>query len=264
MKFGNYLDRIRYSTLGSLSGLLDKKGTLSPFNKFEEILSLLRVSETKTQEPKSVGLRISEDLARTLPYKYEGAVGDLFSSPETEAKPTGSSMSHFFLSRYRALSSALSTENNQRRGFFQISGDFDKNFSKKKIDSPIRQKIDLSVKKAAIRYRLPINLIQGVIKAESDFQVRAVSSAGAIGLMQLMPGTAKELGIKHPFDIDQNIDGGSRYLREMLDRFGSDTKLALAAYNAGPDKVEKYQGIPPYRETKQYVNRVLKYMGQMA
>ncbi len=113
--------------------------------------------------------------------------------------------------------------------------------------------------KAAKRYRLSQALITGVIRAESGFQVDAVSKAGAGGLMQLMPATAEELGVKDLFDIEQNIDGGARYLRKMLDRFENDTKKALAAYNAGPGALEWYNGDVPYQETRQYVKRVLSY-----
>jgi soluble lytic murein transglycosylase-like protein len=82
--------------------------------------------------------------------------------------------------------------------------------------------------------------------------------------MQLMPATAEELGVQNSFDIDQNVDGGSRYLREMLDRFNGDVKLALAAYNAGPGTVEKYDGNVPYRETQNYVKRVIRFSAQYA
>jgi soluble lytic murein transglycosylase-like protein len=126
-----------------------------------------------------------------------------------------------------------------------------------------KDKIEISVNKAAAKYKLPSKLIKAVIRAESNFNSLAVSTAGAQGLMQLMPATAEELGVKNPFDIDQNVDGGTRYLREMLDKFGGDIKMALAAYNAGPGTVERYQGNVPYRETKQYVNRVLRFSRQM-
>jgi soluble lytic murein transglycosylase-like protein len=130
--------------------------------------------------------------------------------------------------------------------------------------SPAVAKINRSVQKAAERYNLPPELIKAVIKAESNFQVDAISTAGAQGLMQLMPQTARELGVKNPFDIDQNIDGGVRYLRKMLDSFGGNIKLALAAYNAGPAALEKYGGeIPPYEETNRYIHRVLKFFKQM-
>jgi soluble lytic murein transglycosylase-like protein len=120
--------------------------------------------------------------------------------------------------------------------------------------------IEKNIQAAARKYDLSPELLRGVIRAESNFEVQAVSHAGARGLMQLMPATARELGVDNPFDIDQNIDGGARYLRKMLDKFGGDVRLALAAYNAGPGAVEKYGGqIPPYRETEQYVNRVLRF-----
>ena len=106
-------------------------------------------------------------------------------------------------------------------------------------------------------------LITAVIRAESNFEVNAVSSAGARGLMQLMPTTAKELGVKNPFDIEENIDGGAKYLRKMLDRFEGSVRKALAAYNAGPGTVMKYNGRVPYPETRQYVKRVLRFSRQI-
>jgi hypothetical protein len=123
-----------------------------------------------------------------------------------------------------------------------------------------RTRIADSIEDAARKYNLPGKLIESVIQAESGFRVDAVSPAGAQGLMQLMPGTAKELGVDDPFDARQNIDGGAAYLRQMLDRFDGDVKLALAAYNAGPGTVEKYNGNVPYRETQNYIERVLKGM----
>jgi soluble lytic murein transglycosylase-like protein len=125
------------------------------------------------------------------------------------------------------------------------------------------QIIEQSVQKAAVKYNLPPQLITAVIRAESNFKVSAVSSAGAQGLMQLMPATAKELGVKNPFDIEQNIDGGTKYLRRMLDRFGGSVRKALAAYNAGPGTAMKYNGRVPYPETRQYVKRVLRFSRQM-
>ncbi len=122
--------------------------------------------------------------------------------------------------------------------------------------------IQAAVERAARRYNLPATLINAVIQAESNFQAGAVSPAGAQGLMQLMPGTAEELGVTDPFDIEQNIDGGARYLRKMLNRFDGNLKLALAAYNAGPGTVQKYGGQVPYAETKKYVRRVLQLTEQ--
>jgi soluble lytic murein transglycosylase-like protein len=105
---------------------------------------------------------------------------------------------------------------------------------------------------------VPPALVKAVIHAESAFNPRAVSHKGAMGLMQLMPATARNLGVFEPFAAEQNVAGGARYLRSLRERFGNWT-MALAAYNAGPDAVTKFGGIPPYRETQTYVRRVLTY-----
>ncbi len=121
-----------------------------------------------------------------------------------------------------------------------------------------RRGLDGVIERAAARQALPAALVKAVIAAESNFDPRAVSHKGAMGLMQLMPATARELGVRHPFRPEDNVSGGSRYLRSMLNRYGR-VELALAAYNAGPKAVERYGGIPPYSETREYVRRVMGY-----
>ena len=107
------------------------------------------------------------------------------------------------------------------------------------------------------KYNVEASLISAMIKVESNWNYKVVSRSGAIGLMQLMPSTARAMDVKDPFNPEENIEGGIKYLRYLLDRFDGDLILAIAAYNAGPTKVRKYNGIPPIRETQQYVKRVL-------
>jgi soluble lytic murein transglycosylase-like protein len=111
---------------------------------------------------------------------------------------------------------------------------------------------------ASGRHHLDPDLVNSVIMAESGFQVRAVSPKGARGLMQLMPGTASQLGVPNAFDPQANVEGGTKYLRELLERYNFDLVKALAAYNAGPHRVEQFGGVPPYYETRVYVARIVR------
>ncbi|MGH7231095.1 MAG: lytic transglycosylase domain-containing protein [Nitrospiraceae bacterium] len=140
----------------------------------------------------------------------------------------------------------------------------DGRFKKVDLDRAPRTRLSMGRLEGTIvhqskRHRLDPALLSAVIKAESDFDPGAVSRAGAIGLMQLMPKTAVRLDIQDPFDPDENIAGGARYLRYLLDRFNGNLPLALAAYNAGATRVERYNTLPPIRETRRYVKKVLRY-----
>lgn len=126
------------------------------------------------------------------------------------------------------------------------------------LDRKTMEYVESCILDASKKYGIDSGLIRAVIKYESGFNPTAVSSAGAEGLMQLMPETARMLGVQNSFDIKQNIDGGTCFLRDMLELFNGDLELALAAYNAGPATVRKYGGIPPYEETKKYIENVLK------
>ena len=121
--------------------------------------------------------------------------------------------------------------------------------------------MDQIFQEAAKKYEVPVDLLKAIGKAESNFNANAVSRAGAQGVMQLMPGTAKELGVTDPFNAEQNIMAGAKYISGMLKKYDGDTRLALAAYIAGSGNVAKYNGIPPFKETQGYVKKVMGYYG---
>jgi len=131
-------------------------------------------------------------------------------------------------------------------------------FARNTANPPAMLDLNEVVNSASGRYRLDPDLVNSVIKAESGFNARAISPKGAQGLMQLMPGTATALGVPNPFDPQANVEGGAKYLRELLERYNFDLVKALAAYNAGPQRVEQYKGVPPYYETRAYVARVVR------
>lgn len=142
----------------------------------------------------------------------------------------------------------------------EVRSEVDSSHGDRSNDIHILPDIRHGISNAAKKYAVSEKLIQSVIQAESNYRPDALSPAGAQGLMQLMPATARELGVTDPFDVDQNIDAGTRYLKKMIDRFNGNIKMALAAYNAGPGTVERYNGNVPYQETQTYIQRVLSTM----
>ncbi|MGH7278999.1 MAG: lytic transglycosylase domain-containing protein [Candidatus Rokuibacteriota bacterium] len=127
-------------------------------------------------------------------------------------------------------------------------------------DPAYRAMVDFYIREAAARYGVSESLVRAVVEVESQFDPRAVSRKGALGLMQLMPVTASNHGVRDPFDPRENIDGGVRELRRLMRRFDRNLPLVLAAYNAGETAVRRYRGVPPYRETRQYITRVIRHM----
>ncbi len=152
-----------------------------------------------------------------------------------------------------------SKKSRTRAGAKKRSSEAKSSSSSRPKDPARYSRYDGLIGEAARLYQLPESFIRAVMRVESDFNASVVSRAGAMGLMQLMPKTARSMGVSDPFDARQNIHGGARYLRILANRFKGDLVLTVAAYNAGEGAVQKYNGIPPYKETQRYVRRVLKH-----
>jgi len=163
---------------------------------------------------------------------------------------------------------------NSLKEYFDYRTHLPKNLEKKPIKLPVEKKfktlpkgdarmkiIEKAIDDASKRFHVSKKLLYGIIKAESSFNPYAVSKAGAVGLMQLMPQTAIELGVRDLFNIRENIMGGAKYIAKLIKEF-KDYRKALAAYNAGPSNVKKYNGVPPFKETRDYVKKVLAYIGK--
>lgn len=157
-----------------------------------------------------------------------------------------------------------STERTQRAGagFSQIFAAKSRKNSTASLFDSLPTSMNAIFEEAASRFGVDANLLKAIGKAESAFNASAVSQAGAIGVMQLMPATAAALGVSNPYDARENIMGGASYIADLLKKYGGDVKLALAAYNAGSGNVDKYGGIPPFKETQSYVKKVMEYAGE--
>lgn len=156
----------------------------------------------------------------------------------------------------RRLDNVLGGKKSEKNNFGDVLKDKigEENLTTK--SSVSEQEISSLIDKYSEKYNLDENLVKSVVRTESAFNSNAISHAGAMGLMQLMPGTAQSLGVKNAFDPEQNIAGGTKYLKSLISKYDS-TELGLAAYNAGPGAVQKYGGVPPYKETQNYVAKIM-------
>ncbi|MCY8230546.1 lytic transglycosylase domain-containing protein [Priestia endophytica] len=210
-------------------------------NNIQSYLALLQLQAFQTMT--SNKLPANESSLNSL---FSSTLSDVLltsaSSPEAEK----SSSSTAFLQNQLTLSSPLSVTMTSPPVQAQAS---------EKSETPF---MDL-IHKASEEFGVDAKLIKAVITQESNFKKDAKSGAGALGLMQLMPATAQSLGVLNPLNPLENIRGGTKYLKKMLEKYDGDVSLALAAYNAGPSNVDKYGGIPPFTETKEYVKKVMGY-----
>lgn len=211
------------------------------------------INRFKMVEPK-----FAQQLNIQQTIKY-GAV--LYITVAMIAIPIGVCDSSYHMAAYEYQVLAPPGEHQPLNGPVRIVQDPKKQLAnkKKKADDPNAPPFHNHILKASRAYEVDPTLIRAIIMAESSYNPRAVSHRGAQGLMQLMPTTAKWLGVEDAFDPALNIDGGVRYFRQLLDRFDGDVELALAAYNAGSRYVRKYNGVPPFKATKIYIKKVLRY-----
>lgn len=257
MSVRDYLEARQAAVAGSRLAGVARKGLAS----FKEILKNETPGETKKS---TAGMKISE-------YLKNPVASTQAARPPRTSNPSNNATAGPKLLDIQGVSGPVrQTPLKQSTGSADMSGAqrasrfSQSTLQKYRAENGSGSSVESGIQQAAAKYNLSPDLIRSVIRAESNFQPHAVSSAGAQGLMQLMPETAKELGVTNPFDVQQNIDGGSRYLRQMLDRFGGDLKLALSAYNAGPKTVDQYNGDVPFSETRHYVKRVLRFAGLRA
>lgn len=262
--------------------LKPQKETQTTSSDFNGILSTFRKPSRQNEQNTPKGLTLKDYQQRPIAYSYtrssqQSASGNssiksnASDSDTTTNQPADSQKTSEGLNSPAGFSAASELS---RRNQYKTISDLNNAIRRSSQTTPKNgssyrigdnsQAIEKAVQDAAEQYQLSPKLIKSVIKTESNFDANAVSPAGAQGLMQLMPGTAKDMGVKNPFDIKQNIDGGSRYLKKMMDMFGGNVRQALSAYNAGPETVKRYKGDVPYSETRQYVDRVMNHTKTIA
>lgn len=253
MTIQDYFSRAGVGSAARSSQALDNASRRVGHRNFADLLKGLQHPGEADSFKAKGGLRITDYLenpicAKKVPDRSNATPLGGAASPRDKIKPTETAALGLPERRSSALEVKAMSSSQAKTEWIKENGPDDQ--------------IDNGIKKASAKYNLPAELIRSVIRAESNFQPDAVSSAGAQGLMQLMPATAKELGVNDAFDVEQNIDGGARYLRQMLDMFDGDLKQALSAYNAGPGTVIKYKGNVPYHETRTYVRKVMAFSKQ--
>ena len=200
-----------------------------------------------------------EASAMTRARELEGYINSVYSKPEQQEIQS----EEFGSIPFNQVLQTSFEETDTKKSIFNIDAPPNIPFGTLSVKSKITKKTDTKseimeiVNRTCKKYDMDPKLIEAVIKQESGFNKDAKSKAGALGLMQLMPKTAESLGVNDPMDPEQNIEGGVKYLKGLLEKFHGNKILALASYNAGPNAVEKYGGVPPYKETQNYVRSIL-------
>lgn len=216
---------------------------------------LLKISENFKNLNKSTNQLTRQNLppGDQTQSKFASVLDTFGKAGQSKASPEVKNLAPLTLQDYRDQAIRVRQKN------FSVKAPTDKPARPTKDDLEAPEQIRKAIDDSARKFKLPVQLVTAIIKVESNFNPRAVSSEGARGLMQLMPTTAERLGVRNSFDITQNINGGCKYLKGLLERFDGNLELAVAAYNAGPGAVAKYGKVPPYRQTQDYVKKVLAY-----